>query len=71
MSLLSKPADELSDYKERLSSWLFRIQSRDGLTLKAHLIIYTLRKVIAPRMVPLKWRHLFFNNKIRRGQDGN
>lgn len=71
MRLMAKPAGELAGYKERLSSWIFRIQSRDGRATKAHLTIYTLRKVIAPRMVPVKWRHLFFNPKIRRGKDGN
>jgi len=66
--LMAKPVDELIDYKERLVSWLFKIQSRDGCAVKANLTYYTLRKIIAPRLAPDKWRHHFFNRKIRRSK---
>ena len=69
--LMAKTVDELTEYKERLSSWIFKIRSRDGFATKVHLFRYTLRKVIAPRLVPERWRHLFFNRTIRRRQDGN
>lgn len=64
--LMALPTVELKHYKDRLASWVFKIRSRDGVRLKASLTAYTLRKVIAPRMVPVKWRHHFFNRKIRR-----
>jgi len=64
--LMAKPVDELAEYKERLSSWIFKIRSRDGIGTKYHLLKYTLRKIVAPRFVPGRWRHLFFNRKIRR-----
>jgi len=69
--LMAKPVDELEDYKDRIASWLFKIQSRDGFATKTHLTRYIIRKVIAPRMVPERWRHHFFNRKIRRRQDEN
>ena len=69
--LMAKPVDELTEYKERLSSWIFKICSRDGFATKFHLFWYTLRKVIAPRLMPERWRHLFFNRKIRHGKNGN
>ena len=62
----AKPVNELQDYKGKLASWFFRIRSRDSLEVKAHLCRHMLRKIIAPRMVPGKWRHLFFNRKNRR-----
>ena len=64
--LMAKPVDELAEYKERLSSWIFKIRSRDGIRTKSHLLKYTLRKIVAPRFVPERWRHIFFNRKIRR-----
>ena len=64
--LLSRPVSELQLYRERLSSWLFKIRSRDGLVVKLHLFCYTLRKILAPGLVPERWRHLFFSRKIRR-----
>lgn len=69
--LMAKPVNELAEYNDMIASWFFKIQSRDGYFTKAHLTRYTLRKIIAPRMVPERWRHLFFNRTIRRGQDGN
>jgi len=54
------------NYKDRIASWMFKIRSRDGVWLKVSLACYTLRKVIAPKMVPEGWRHYFFNRKIRR-----
>ena len=64
--LMALPLAGLELYKDRLASWLFKIRSRDGLWVKGSMAIYTLRKVIAPRMVPERWRHYFFNRKIRR-----
>lgn len=66
ITLMGAPVKDLVTYRYRLASWLFKIRSRDGLATKAHLLKYTVMKVIAPRMVPEKWRHLFFSRKIRR-----
>ena len=66
IGLLAKPVSELSAYKDGLPSWLFKVRSRDGLKTKTHLTFYTLRKIVAPRMVPRQWRHLFFSRKIRK-----
>lgn len=66
MRVDAKPVNELKDYKEKLASWFFRIRSRDGLEMKSHLCRYMLRKIVAPRMIPERWRHHFFNRKIRR-----
>jgi len=71
VNLMAKPVDELAEYRERLASWIFKVRSRDGFTTKAHLVRYTLRKIMAPLLVPLRWRQHFFNQKIRRAQDGN
>jgi hypothetical protein len=62
--LAAKPVYKLDSYKASLRSWVFKIHSRDGLNTKLHLFYYTLRKVLAPRLVPEKWRYLFFNRKI-------
>lgn len=64
--LTTRPVNELKNYKESLASWVFKIRSRDGLAMKADLCRYTLRKVVAPRMVPGRWRHHFFNRSIRK-----
>jgi len=64
--LLAKPVSELSTYKDRVASWLFKIRSRDGLKTKVQLLYYTLRKIIAPRLVPGKLHYLFFSRKIRK-----
>lgn len=64
--LMGEPVCELTTYNDRLASWLFKIRSRDGLGTRAYLLKYTLMKVIAPRMVPKRWRHLFFSRKIRK-----
>jgi len=64
--LMAKPLDELVAYKYRLKSWAFKIKSRDGVAVKASLTGYTLRKIIAPGLVPEKLRHHFFNRNIRR-----
>lgn len=66
LRLMAKPVDELAEYKDRLSAWIFKILSRDGIGTKYHLLKYALRKIVAPRFVPGRWRHLFFNRKIRR-----
>lgn len=66
MLLASMPVVELAGYRERLASWVFKIRSRDGVAMKLRLCLHTLRKVLAPRMVPERWRHHFFNRKIRR-----
>jgi len=66
MLLASRPTAELAGYRESLASWVFKIRSRDGLAMKLRLCRYTLRKVIAPRLVPERWRHHFFNSRIRR-----
>lgn len=66
MLLASRPAVELAGYMERLASWVFKIRSRDGMAMKLRLCRHTLRKVIAPRLVPERWRHYFFNSRIRR-----
>lgn len=66
MRLLARAAGRLRMYSGELDFWFFKIRSRDGLGTKAHLCRYTLRKIIAPRLVPEKWHHLFFNRKIRR-----
>ena len=67
--LASKPVSELKDYKESLASWIFKIRSRDGLATKAHLCRHMLRKIVAPRMVPERWRYHFFNRRIRKNTD--
>lgn len=64
--LMSGSAEKLLRYKETLSSWIFKIRSREGLGTKMNLLKYTLRKIIAPGLIPVRWRHLFFDRKIRR-----
>lgn len=66
IQLMAKPVLKLAKYKDGLQSWFFKVRSRDGLKIKAYLFYYTLRKIIAPRLVPEQWRHLFFSRKIRR-----
>ena len=70
INLMAQPVEKLKDYKERLASWIFKIRSRDGLYTKGSLAFYTLRKVLAPRVVPERWRHHFFNRRIRRSTGG-
>jgi hypothetical protein len=62
--LMARPVSELNTYNEKLASWFFKIRSRDGLGTKAQLWRYTLRKIVAPQLVPVQLRHLFFNRKI-------
>lgn len=64
--LLAQPAARLVNYQDSVASWIFKIRSRDGAETKISLAGHTMRKVIAPRMVPERWRHHFFNRKIRR-----
>jgi hypothetical protein len=64
--LMAQPVRNLDGYKERVASWLFRIRSRDSIGTKKILAVHTIRKVMAPRLVPEQWRHYFFNQKIRR-----
>ena len=64
--LMAKSVDELEAYKNNLSSWVFKIHSRDGMGIKYHLLKHMLRKIVAPILVPERWRHHFFNSKIRR-----
>ncbi|MHC1731094.1 MAG: nucleotidyltransferase family protein [Bacteroidales bacterium] len=66
IDLMALPPARLEQYKDRMASWIFKIRSREGVRIKASLTFYTLRKVIAPRMVPIKWRHHFFSRRIRR-----
>lgn len=66
MKLMALPHSHLAKYKDRLASWRFKVASRDGIGIKISLSAYTLRKVIVPRIVPERWRHHFFNRKIRR-----
>jgi Uncharacterised nucleotidyltransferase len=66
VSLMERPVVRLKSYNETLASWIFKIRSRDGSAIKAHLIRHTLRKVVAPRMVPPGWRHHFFDRSIRK-----
>ena len=62
--LTARPVSRLATYKDGLRGWFFKIRSRDGFKMKAHFFYYTLRKIVAPRLVPEKWRHIFFNRKI-------
>lgn len=65
---MALPVREWYTFRDELRGWLFKIRSRDGLAIKLQLAYYTLRKIIMPRMVPVKWRHYFFNKKILVGQ---
>ena len=63
---MTMPVDEMAAYKDKLCSWTFKIRSRDGMGTKARLFMYTLRKILAPRLVPEGLRHHFYNQRIRR-----
>jgi len=64
--LMAQPVRRLDKYNDTIGSWFYKIRSRDGMETKISLIVHTLRKIIAPRIVPERWRHHFFNRKIRR-----
>lgn len=61
---MALPVDQWYTFRDELRGWLFKIRSRDGLRIKIQLGYYTLRKIVMPRMVPIKWRHHFFNKRI-------
>lgn len=64
--MLSYPAAKRMSFGYTLRGWLFHIRSRDGADIRLHLAWHTLRKVIMPRMIPERWRYLFFDKKIRK-----
>ncbi len=52
-------------FNDEMNGWFFKIRTRDGLKIKSWLSYYTIRKIILPHLVPLRWRYLFFNRKIK------
>ena len=61
---MALPVNKWYTYSDELLGWIFKIRSRDGLKIKLQLGYYTLRKIVIPGMVPLRWRHYFFNKSI-------
>jgi hypothetical protein len=61
---MALPVSGWYTFSDELRGWFFKIRSRDGLVIKVQLAYYTLRKIIIPKLVPVKWRHHFFNKRI-------
>lgn len=59
------PVRRWFSYNDEVRGWFFKILTRDGLKIKTWLFYYTVRKIIMPHLVPLRWRHYFFNRKIK------
>jgi hypothetical protein len=61
---LTVPPWERRKLNIQVNDWLFRIRSRDGLTVKAGLAMRFIRKVVLPWFIPQRFHQLFMRKYI-------